>query len=402
MKILQLCNKIPYPPLDGGSIAILNISQSLAAAGHQVVVVAMNTRKHHGDINRIPGHLASIVRFCYVDVVTSIKPLPLLFNLLFSSMPYIAKRFDKPDFRKVLQELLSEESFDIVQLEGLYLKPYLTQIRKYHKGIVVYRAHNIENEIWQKLAGQSKNPLKKFYLNSLAKRIKRYEINFMDEYDLLLPISSQDLETFQAMGNTKPALVAATGILPGSFQESMQVNPRRGIFYIGALDWIPNLEGLSWFIDHVWQSLKTHDPNLDFHIAGRNAPAWFKKRCLQHAINFLGEISDSYLYMDEHDILVVPLFAGSGIRIKIIEAMARSKAVVTTTLGAQGLGIQHNKHALIADDAETFLAAIEKLIEDDRLYAEIKRNAYAFAQENFNCERLALALTDFYNKNITC
>jgi glycosyltransferase involved in cell wall biosynthesis len=402
MKILQLCNKIPFPPLDGGAIAMLNISKSLTLEGHEVVILAMNTKKHGGNVNNIPEHLSSCIKFQYVPVDTSIRPLQLLVNFLFSRLPYNAERFNKVRFSKALNNLLSHESFDIIQLEGLYLKPYISLIRKLHRGSIVYRAHNIENEIWHSLAARSKNPLKKYYLHNLAKRIKQYETDFINQYDLLLPITNQDLAVFRTMGNTKPAQVIPTGVLTDAFREVVTQKAEKSIFFIGALDWLPNQEGLLWFINTVWPGLKENKPAPVFHVAGRNAPQWLEKKCIENAVVFYGEVSDAHQFIDENDIMVVPLFAGSGIRVKIIEAMARSKVVVTTPIGAQGLNIQDSIHAVVTEDALAFRLAVERFLNDHCFYQEVQKNAYTFAQQNFSNDRIIKTLVNFFNQNIAC
>jgi len=220
-----------------------------------------------------------------------------------------------------------------VQLEGLYLKPYVQLIRKLHKKLIVYRAHNVEYTIWQGLASRPGNCLKKLYLRNLAERIHRYESDFMNRYDLLVPISEQDKASLNDMGNTKPACVIPVGIMPENFRQVISDISPKSLFFIGALDWMPNQEALCWFIDEVWLNLKQTYPLLSFHVAGRNAPSRITKKCFQNGIEFHGEVPDSLAFMDAYDIMVVPLFAGSGIRVKIIEAMARSKMVVTTSIG---------------------------------------------------------------------
>jgi glycosyltransferase involved in cell wall biosynthesis len=402
MKILQLCNKSPYPPMDGGAIAMLSVSKSLALEGHPVAVLSMNTGKHHVSPVRIPSELTSLIGFHFIRVNTAIRPLSLLINFFFSKLPYHAIRFKSVAFRKALEKLLESNSFDIIQLESLYLKQYIPVIRKYHKGPVSYRAHNIESQIWERLATQLRNPLKKFYLKNLSKRIAKYEKSFINRYDLLVPITREDGQVFQSMGNTKPLQVVATGIMPEGFREVKASKSGNSIFFIGALDWIPNREGLLWFIDNVWDRLRTDVPISGFHIAGRNAPVWFEEKCHEHGITFHGEVPDAYTFMDTYDIMIVPLFAGSGLRIKIAEAMARSKVVVTTSIGAQGLSAENNKHILIADDADTFRLAVAKLLTGDTQYTDIRKNAFAFAYENFNNSSIIKELLQFYSRNQAC
>jgi len=402
MKILQLCNKTPYPLYDGGAIAMLNLSKSLAVEGHRVFILAMNTSKHPTSEKIIPDQLKSLIQFSFIPVDIKIRPIKLLLNFLFSTLPYNATRFESISFRVALSDLLRNERFDVIQLEGLYLKSYLPLIRQFHHGCIAYRAHNVENEIWFRLASQTQNPIKKYYLNNLARRIRKYEKDFIDQYDILLPITGQDLEVFRQMGNTKPAEVIMTGIPEEDFLKNTSKENSNTIFFIGALDWIPNQDGLTWFIENVWKRLRTHQPAPEFHVAGRNAPDRIARICRDNGIIFHGEVADAHQFMDDYAVMVVPLFAGSGLRIKIVEAMARSKVVITTTLGAQGIGVVDKFHALLADNENEFYTCITQMLTHNENSVEMKKNSYLFAREHFDTKKIMNKLVEIYTKSNVC
>ena len=212
MKILQICNKAPYPAKDGGAIAVLNLSEEFALRNNMVTVLAMNTDKHKSDIKAIPRYYTDKIRFIYVAVDTQIKPIKLIWNYFFSSLPYNAVRFIHKKFEDELKNLLVNEKFDLVQIEGLYLLPYINVIRQFSKAKIAYRAHNIESEIWARLANNTLNPFKRFYLFTLSRRIEEFEINAMNSYDLLVPITQRDYLKLNSMGNLKPAHVSPAGI----------------------------------------------------------------------------------------------------------------------------------------------------------------------------------------------
>ena len=395
MKILLLCNKIPYPPFDGGAIATLNMAESLATNGQQVTILAMSTWKHSHQVSEIPDELRDRIKFIYINVDTRIRFVKFLFNLIFSDQPYNASRFFDKGFVNVLSLLLQEESFDIVQLEGLYLKPYMVYIRKYYKGVLSYRAHNIESEIWQRMAHSARNPVRRIYFAILARRISRYEKDMINRYDILVSISADDLESLQKMGNSGPCVLIPTGI-PDSNFKSQENRTATDLFYIGALDWIPNQEALIWFCDKVWGPLRNRLSELSFHVAGRNAPAWLSGKLSGSGIYFHGEIRDAREFIDSHSVMVVPLFAGSGLRIKIIEAMARSKPVVTSRIGAQGLNADPGSEILLAETADEWIQTIGRLIDNRSLFHGLQKNAYMFACENFSNDRIVKKLLYFY------
>lgn len=402
MKILQLCNKAPYPPKDGGAIAMLTISESFAELGNMVTVLAMSTSKHNTDVASIPPRYSSQIQFIFVPVDTRIKPFKLIWNYFFSSIPYNAERFIQKSYSDELKMLLDSEKFDLIQIEGLYLLPYIPLIRKHSNAKIAYRAHNIENEIWERVARETSSPYKKFYLASLASRIKRFETSLLNQYDLLIPITERDSEILKLMGNNKPAYVCPAGIPASNFVMNTSVNKPKSLFYIGALDWIPNQEAICWFLDHVWGRLQEKIPGISINIAGRNSPQWLKKKCTGNNIVFHGEIDDAYTFFDRYQIMVVPLFAGSGMRLKIVEAMARSKVVVTTPIGAEGLDIENGVHLIIEDTPEGFVKQIMFLLENNDYFTKIEKEAYTLANEKYNSKNIADGLIKFYKQQLEC
>jgi glycosyltransferase involved in cell wall biosynthesis len=401
MRILQLTNKIPYPPKDGGAIATLNISRGLARLGHEITILGMNTSKHYFDIQLIPEKITNQIDIREVVVDTKISAFAALKNLLFSDDPYNAERFFHEGFAKALKELLLEKTFDIVQLEGLYLGYYIEIIRKYSKAKISLRAHNIEHEIWERTASQEKLYWKKLYFQMLAARIKRFEMRMLNKYDLLVPITERDAMHYKSFGNKKPFL-----IVPSGFDTSLLIpKPERinfpSVFFIGTLDWFPNQEGLVWFVEKVWPLVLEKHPDLKFYVAGRNAPHWITKLFARNPnINYLGEIDDAYKFIDENAVMVAPLFSGSGMRVKIIEGMALGKTIVTTTIGAEGIDITPGQNIFVEDDATSFYRQIDNLLENRVLFDEVGKQANIFVRENYDNHKISVSLADFYEKNI--
>ncbi len=172
MKILQLVNRIPFPLNDGGSLGVHYYTQGFIDAGIDLSMLAMNTTRHWVDENRLPVLYRQLDHFVTVKVDNRIRPLPALLNL-FKRSSYNIDRFVTADYRNALIALLQKESFDIIQLESLFLVPYIPVIRQYSKAKVVIRQHNIEYRIWERLAAQAGNPLKQWYLALLARRLKK-------------------------------------------------------------------------------------------------------------------------------------------------------------------------------------------------------------------------------------
>ncbi len=400
MKILQLTNKVPYPPKDGGAIATLNLSTGLADTGHQVSMLAMNTPKHNFEVSRIPSDITKKVHIEAVDVDTNIKPAAAFSNLLFSSLPYNASRFFSESYGARLIEILKHQEFDIIQLEGLYLAHYIPLIRKHSKALIALRAHNIEHEIWQRTAQQEKSFLKKHYFKILAKRIMKFKKMILNTYDLLVPITQRDADRFTLFGNTRPMHVSPVGYQIANRHPEPDKIRFPSVGCLGTLDWFPNQEGLIWFVDQVWPEIKQKRPELPFYIAGRNAPGWLEAYLSKKPVTYLGEIEDAEKFIRETAIMVVPLFSGSGMRVKIIEGMALGKTIVTTSIGAEGIPVQHLENIVVEDTAEGFVKRIIQLIDEPHLFNAIGSNATRFIHKNFDNMKVCKELSDFYTKNL--
>ncbi|NNE28500.1 MAG: glycosyltransferase, partial [Saprospiraceae bacterium] len=274
MKILQLCKKLPFPIKDGECLAITELGKSISHAGAAIHMLAMDTSRHPGSVSSQLKAIYPEIRVVPVD--NQIKVLPAFLNL-FSSESYHISRFVSNDYSRVLEEMLKENEYDIVQLETVYLAPYIFVIRKNSNAKVVLRAHNIEHKIWERIASNERSGIKRMYLRHLAKKLKNYELSALNGVDLLAAISGKDGESFRELGFEGDLKVVPLGIdgsnyIPNEevFDESVKMG------FIGSLDWIPNQEGLQWFLERIWPSLISKFSNLELHIAGRNAPGWIR------------------------------------------------------------------------------------------------------------------------------
>ncbi len=401
MKLLQLVNKVPFPAIDGGAIAVSNLTSGFSDHGHTVIMLAMNTSKHYCKPEDLPIDIHDFVDLRIIEVEAPITVFGAIKNLLFSKYPYSADRFISKDYEAALIKILNENNIDIVQLEGLYMSLYIPVIRKYSEALIAFRAHNIEEEIWMRVAMQEKNIIKKLYLKNLSLRIHRFQKSILNTYDLLVPITGRDADIFEKMGNTKPSFVSQTGLIIDSKKKEKKDETPVDLFHIGALDWAPNQEGLIWFFDNIWTDLVGEFPEALFNVAGRNAPQWLERKLSRIPnVNYFGEVSDAYAFMNAHSIMVVPLLSGSGMRIKIIEGMALEKCIVSTSIGTEGISTEHNKNIMIGDNEADFLSSIRQLLTDNSLRNDISSNAGRFIEQHFDNKVISGSLLDFYSSNI--
>lgn len=394
MRVFQFCHKIPFPPLDGGSIAMNQITKGLLEQGFSVKVFALKLKNCMICTDNIPADYKQKTSFEFFEIDQRIKPLKAFLNI-FTKQSYNVSRFYKKAVSQRLAEILSKEQFDIIQLEGLYLTPYINIIRKYTQAPVVYRSHNIEHIIWHRMALSSKSPLKTLYLRLLAARLKKYELQAIQNIDGLVAISPVDLAFFIQNGLNKPAVV-----IPVSKPEikksglTLQINTSM-VFHLGSLDWRPNQDGIEWFLKKVWPQVLRMAPDMKFFIAGKGMPARFKKYASESVV-ISGYVDCTQTFMADKQIMVVPLRSGSGMRVKIIEGMAAAKTIVSTSIGAEGIDGTDGHHFFIADDPEKMAKIIVACFKNPEMSKTIAENARILTQEKYNPKKLMPILGSFY------
>lgn len=389
MKILQLCNKFPYPLKDGAAIASTSLARALNALGHEVSLLSMNTSKHWFDLDKLPvgyNHYRNIFTV-YID--NRVKPAAALVNLL-GRQSYHVSRFVHKRFSSELKKILTDQEYDAVILETVFVAPYIETIRGISpRTLVILRAHNVEHEIWERIATNS-GPLKKWYLTLQARRLKKYETGAVNTSDITGTVTNRDADTFRRLGTTGEFIPVPIGIQTNDYPVNQDSFKKPvSMAFIGSLDWMPNEEGIRWFIEKVWkEGLHANFPDLTFHIAGRNAPAWIRNLDVA-GVQFHGEVADASMFLLQHSISVVPLLSGGGMRVKILEAMALGRAVISTTIGMEGIHGNHGEHCLIANEPNEWEQVVRDCLDGKYNPEAIGIAARHFCAEHFDNLRIA-------------
>lgn len=394
MKILQLCIKPPYPPVDGGTLAMDSVTQGLLAAGHSVKVLTVSSDKHPVRYESIPDSYRQQTRMESVYIDLSIHPLQAAVALLCGES-YHVKRYISSNFTEKLTEILQHEAFDIVHMESIFLAPYLPIIRKHSTAAIVLRAHNVEHHIWQQIAQVTRSPLKRWYLKKLALALRVYELERINDFDGIACITSNDADCLKKEGCRRPITDIPFGIMPETVTDVCE--EPCSLFHIGSMDWRPNEDGVRWFLKEVWPLVHSELPQVKLYLAGRKMPEDLMQLQNENVV-VVGEVPDAARFIASKQLNVVPLLAGSGIRVKIIEAMSQRKVVITTRTGAEGIRYTDGEHLLIADTPEQFVAQIKRCLSDPELCNRIAASAYRLVDENYSNAALTQRLVDFYNK----
>ncbi|MBM3404234.1 MAG: glycosyltransferase [Bacteroidetes bacterium] len=397
MRILQLYHKVPFPPHDGGSCALLAMSQSLIKAGVELTILAMNTTRAPGDLKHAPPGFLDHTDFRFVEVDNRIRLQKLLKNQ-FTTTSSFAGRFDSPDYRQTLVDLLHEKKFDFIQAEHLYLGTYFQDIRKNSTSKICFRPQNVETDIWKNFAHHCRNPLKKLFFDSESKKLEKLEPFLASQVDGIMAISEPDAEYFRKSCPGIPVTTVPYGLNLNQWPDlSEEVTGALQICHLGSMDWRPNIEGLRWFIKEVLPIIRRTLPQVKLHLGGRNIPSWFNKYH-NDQICVHGEVDNIFDFYRDKALVVVPLLSGSGMRVKIVEAMAMGKTVVSTPLGAQGILCENGRDIMIAGNAESFAEKTLALFDAPAWRREMGKNARRKIFENHDLNKLAERVLKFYNE----
>jgi len=360
VRILHLCNKMPFPGRDGSSIAMESLIRLEQGLGHDVTVVALNTDKHRISNPKAPDGVQLF------EVNVSIRPT--IANYLSrrrKQWSYFASRFYH---REVVELIAAQVQYhDIVVVDSLFMAVYLGPINL----PIVIRAHNIESELWKDTLRHM--PVwKRVLLGKEVKQLSHWERSVLSQHPVWA-ITPDDLAMVQAIGGHGAHIPCS--IRPNQWPYS-GATPS-GIYHLGAMDWFPNIEGMQWLMTEVTPHLSQ---GVSIQVLSKARPSQFRQ--LPQAITWIQDrVEDDWF--DAQGIFIAPIRSGSGMRIKLLEAMSRGKAIVTTTIGAQGLMVEHGKHMLIVDQPEDFALAIHKLLSDTGMRQGLGQAASEHAQKHF-------------------
>ena len=395
MKILLLCNKPPYPASEGGPMAMNSIITGLLEAGHQVKILAVNSEKFNVKESDIPEDYKKKTGIELIDVDLSVRPVKALLNL-FTKKSYHVERFISKDFTERLVQVLQKEQFDVVQLEMLYMAPYVPTIREHSKAMIVLRAHNVEHKIWERIAKETKFFAKRWYINHLAKTLRNYELEAIETVDGVASITRKDAAFFRKYCS-KPVVDIPYGVYPEEFTPKSEIDGKPKFYHIGSMNWMPNEEGIRWFIDEVLPKTVEKVPEFVYHLAGRNMPEWLTNLNNPN-VDVVGEVPDAKEFVSNHDVAIVPLLSGSGIRIKIIESMAMGKTVITTRVGAEGILYDEEVNIIIAENKAKMVEAIRSLNENPQIAVRIGEAARKLVEETYDNRKIISRLLMFYEQ----
>ncbi len=312
---------------------------------------------------------------------------------LFSGLPLSVSRYVSPAMREVITSLRSKHNFDSVVCDFLFPAPNFSIFDD-----VVLFEHNVESMIWQRHVESSGDPLRKAYFGMQYQRMLACEAKACGEAAHVIAVSAIDARKIERMFALSKVSDIKTGVDVDYFAPTPTNHPKvADLVFVGSMDWMPNIDGVRFFISEVLPLIYAKIPDVKLVIVGRTPPAEIQKMAGPN-VYVTGTVADIRPYLWGSAVSIVPLRIGSGTRLKIYESMAAKTAVVSTTIGAEGLIYDNGTNIAIADSAEDFARACINLIENVTRRGSMAQSAFQMVAERFSWAQIANEFEDVLKK----
>jgi glycosyltransferase involved in cell wall biosynthesis len=388
-KILQITHKSPFPKIDGGCLEIAKMSNLYdSSVNFELDMFSISTHKHPFIINEFEKNLTEKVNLFSVKAQTKPSFFGAIRALLLGKS-YNLNRFVNKEIIEKLTEIIQNKHYDFIQFESIYVGQFISFLKPHSQATFVLSAPNVEFNLWKQHTNQA-NFVKKWYLKSLTKTLQKNEIAIWKQMDGIICISQEVKEVIKKNKLQIPTFVLPFKLNVKEYNGTKTNSDSPSFFHIGAMDWQPNSEGINWFISKIWNTISS---STKLHLAGKGMKNGDYKTSSIHNHGF---VENALSFMNSHDIMIVPLLTGSGMRIKIIEAMALGKCVISTSKGAEGINYSDRKDIWIANTPEEFINAVNKFLEQPKIAEKIGSTARILVEQEYNSNKLDEKLIPFF------
>ncbi|MBO0699469.1 MAG: glycosyltransferase, partial [Zavarzinella sp.] len=305
---------------------------------------------------------------------------------LASPDPFTIRRNYDPNVRARVAELLAARPYELVICDTVVMARHTAGLPA--PATILFQ-HNVEAQILKRHTEVAPGRFKRWYMRGQWRKMVRFEREFGARFDAVIAVSEPDRVTFEEEYGWPRVYAIDTAVDTDYFQRAPAAEVPDRVTFVGSMDWMPNQDGVTWFVREVWPRIRAARPAATFHVVGRNPPAGIRALEQTPGVTVLGGVPDVRPHLAEAAVVVVPLLVGGGTRLKIYEAMAMGRAVVSTTIGAEGLPVVPGEHYLRADDPVGFAAAVGELLGARDTRDRIGRAADAFVRERYGSEQVA-------------
>lgn len=397
MRVLLLTQVLPYPPDSGPKVKTYHVLKYLAQQ-HDVTLVSF---VRESDKPEYIQHLETLCERVITVPITRSKIRDLLFlgKSLLNGQPWMMLRDERSEMHKVLADLAAQTTFDVVHADQTNMGQYALQFTKSRK---VLDLHNALWMLYKRLAETTSltSPMR-YILSRDWKLLKKYEGELCRQFDAVTAVSEEDRSLLIEAGANDDITVIPIAI---DTDEQAQIARRPSgphIVHIGTMYWQPNIDGITWFLDEIYPRIKQQVPDVRCTLIGARPPASIVERSnTDRTLTVTGYVEDPLPFLEDSSMMVVPLRAGGGMRVKIINALSQGIPMVSTTLGCEGINVTNNKDILIADDAESFAAATVRLLIEAELNKQLTYEGRQTATNLYDYRQACRPLDEVYASKV--
>ncbi len=390
LRILVVSHSSPYPPTWGFAKRAFHLIDGLALRHRVTVVSYVPSTLAANEFSAISERVHELVGVPRPPEDPRAKRARQLLSLL-SGMPFHAAHFRDGALQSAVDEVLARDHFDVVQLESsqigwLQFPPGLP---------VVVDEHNIESELLGRMGQIEANRIRRSYNRWEYRRYRAYEQRVWRSVEACATTSQRDADAIAARCPELPVVVVPNGVDPAEFQPTVEPTQSGTIIFTGLLSYRPNEDGIRWFLNEIYPIVLQARPHTSFTVVG-NGPDDLLDSLRGPNVTVTGWVPDLRPLMAAAAVAVVPLRMGGGTRLKVVEAMSMSKAIVSTSLGAEGIDVVSGKHLELADDPESFAEAVVSLLDDHERRTRLGCEARRLAEDKYSWATAAMRLEELH------
>jgi len=384
MRILLLTQILPYPPDSGPRVKTFYLLKDLARRHEVTLVSLVRSAEEAAGVEALRG-------LCHAVYTVSLRRSRVrdayhLLRSLLAGDSFLMRRDDSPKLRTLLAELTARERFDIVHADQLNMAQFALSLPA---GARVLDEHNAVWTIVQRMAAHS-SYARRLLLELEGRRLRRYEAAICARFDALLTVSAPDLAFLQLAAAEAGVALPSASVIPiavdahGAPPVEREPNPLT-ILSMATMFWPPNVDGVLWFAREVYPLVRRAVPAARFIVMGARPPATVRQLAAEDpSISVTGYVADPRPYLEQTAALIVPVRAGGGMRVKILEALARGLPIVSTTIGYEGIALTPGEHLLVGDTPADFAAALVQLLRDPGLGRSLAAAGRRVAEEAYD------------------
>jgi glycosyltransferase involved in cell wall biosynthesis len=395
LQILFVTEFLPWPLNTGGRIRTYHLLRQ-ASLRHDVTLatqVSMEDTKGREEIQRFITHLSPIE---LNQRARSLRALGAAISI-FNSRPYISVYSHyQQAMAKNIRQLTNDQAFDIIHLDHLDSAAYFEACRS--NALIYLDEHNYETDLLSSTHAHTSKWLLRWYLGSQLQKLERFEGETLKSVDGVSVVSRHDAARVGAVAPHTPCEVIPNGVDPAFFDIVRRPQPYR-VVSVSSLDWLPNVEGLAWFLDRVWPIVIAARPQATFQMVGRNPHRSLLRRG-RRGVSIVGSVPDIRDHVTDASAFVVPLLSGSGTRLRVLEAMAMRVPIVSTSIGIEGIECVPGQHVLVSDTAKNFAEQLIAVLDNDILGKRLAQAGREFVERFYCWETIGDRLDAFYRRMV--